>query len=148
MLRNRSAPAARVAPVLIVADVRAAVAWYGAVFGVVEHVRIGEGHRAQLGVPGDDRAEFIVAEQRPGGRRAPLAESRSHQIMLKVDDVKGLVDVAAAHGAVVVDPVRDWEYGERQATLADPFGHHWVLTQTLVDVDPTAWGGTTVTPRR
>jgi hypothetical protein len=39
-------------------------------------------------------------------------------------------------------------YGERQAGLVDPFGHRWVLTQTLRDVDPAEWGGKTVLPRR
>ena len=48
MLTNRSAPHTRITPVLIVSDVRAAVTWYGKVFGFVEHVQIGEGHRAQL----------------------------------------------------------------------------------------------------
>ncbi len=87
MLTNRSAPNARVTPVLTVADVRASVAWYGEVFGL-----------------------------------------------------------AVARGAVLVDPVHDWEYGERQATLDDPFGHQWVLNQTLSDVAPEEWGGETVTP--
>src|SRR5690349_6569831 len=64
MLTNRSAPHARIVPVLTVRDVRAAVAWYGEVLGFVEHVRIGEGHRAQLGLPGG-AAELIVAEVRP-----------------------------------------------------------------------------------
>ena len=43
------------------ADVRAAVDWYAEVFGFVEHVRIGEGHRSQLGRP-DGPAELVVAE--------------------------------------------------------------------------------------
>jgi len=68
MLTNRSAPHAHVVPMLTVADVRAAVAWYATVFGFVEHVQIGEGHRAQLGLP--DGGELIVAEVRPG-RRLP-----------------------------------------------------------------------------
>ena len=51
MLTNRSAPHARVTPVLTVADVRSAVAWYTEIFGFVEHVRIGDGHRSQLGLP-------------------------------------------------------------------------------------------------
>lgn len=142
---NRSAPHARVTPVLIVADVREAVAWYGEVFGFVEHVRIGEGHRAQLGLPGGSPAELVVAEVRPG-RRTP-ERGRSHQVMLKVEDVAALVETAMARQAVLVDPPHDWEYGERQATIDDPFGHQWVLNQTLTDVAPEEWGGTTVTPR-
>ncbi len=131
-------------PVLTVADVRAAVAWYTEVFGFVEHVRIGDGHRSQLGLP-DAPAELVVAEVRPG-RRTP-ERGRSHQVMLKVADVAGVVESAVARGAIVVDPSHDWEYGERQAAIDDPFGHQWVLNQTLVDIAPEQWGGTSVTPR-
>lgn len=143
MLTNRSAPHSLVVPVLTVSDVRAAVVWYATVFGFVEHVQIGEGHRAQLGLGG--RAELIVAEVRPG-RRLPN-ESRSHQIMLKVEDVAATVARATEHGATLSGEVRDWEYGERQATIDDTFGHQWVLTQTLVDTTPEQWGGKTIVPR-
>ena len=50
-------------------------------------------------------------------------------------------------GATAIEGPRDWEYGERQATITDPFGHQWVLTQTLADTAPESWGGQTVTPR-
>ena len=143
MLTNRSAPHARVTPVLTVADVRAAVAWYADAFGFVEHVRIGEGHRAQLGLPGG--GEVIVAEVRPG-RRVPTA-LRSHQVMLKVEDAAATVERATARGGTLSDELHDWEYGERQAAIDDPFGHQWVLTQTLIDTAPERWGGQTVTPR-
>jgi len=144
MLTNRSAPHARVVPVLIVHDVRDAVAWYGEVLGFVEHVRIGEGHRAQLGLP-SGAAELIVAEVRPG-RRLPTAD-RSHQVMLKVEDAGAVLARAIGRGAIESDPLRDWEYGERQAAFTDPFGHQWVLTQTLVDTAPEQWGGQSITPR-
>ena len=145
MLTNRSAPHARVTPVLTVADVRAAVAWYTEVFGFVEHVRIGEGHRSQLGLPNGPAAELVVAEVRPG-RRTP-ERLISHQVMLKVADAAAVVERAIAGGAQLVDPLHDWEYGERQAAVTDPFGHQWVLNQTLSDVAPEQWGGHTVTPR-
>lgn len=145
MITNRSAPHARVVPVLTVSDVRAAVAWYSEVLGFVEHVRIGQGHRSQLGLPDGPPAELVLSEVRPG-RRTP-ADERSHQVMFKVDDVEAVVAAALAKGGVLVDPPHDWEYGERQATLDDPFGHQWVLNQTLTDVAPEEWGGETVTPR-
>ena len=66
MLTNRSAPHARVTPVLAVTDVRSAVAWYTEVLCFVEHVRIGDGHRSQLGLPDGPPAEVVVAEARPG----------------------------------------------------------------------------------
>jgi uncharacterized glyoxalase superfamily protein PhnB len=146
MLTNRSAPAARVVPVLTVADVRAAVDWYGRVFGFVEHVRIGDGHRAQLGLPDGPAAELIVAEVRPG-RRTPV-ELRSHQVMLKVADAADVVERARDAGAAIVQPATDFEYGERQATINDPFGHQWTLTETRTDTAPEAWGGQTVVPRQ
>ncbi|MGB8381621.1 MAG: VOC family protein [Dermatophilaceae bacterium] len=91
------------------------------------------------------RPSWWWAEVRPG-RRTPQ-RGRSHQVMLKVADVTRVVETATTRGAVVVDPPREWEYGERQATIDDPFGHQWVLNQTMVDVAPEQWGGQTVTPR-
>jgi hypothetical protein len=35
----------------------------------------------------------------------------------------------------------DFEYGERQYTAEDPFGHRWTFSQTLRDVAPEDWGG-------
>ncbi|HEY1549324.1 MAG TPA: VOC family protein [Kofleriaceae bacterium] len=145
MIFNRSAPHARVTPVLTVADVRAAVRWYTDAFGFVEHVKIGEGHRSQLGLP--DGGELIVGEVRPG-RRAPTAEARSHQIMLKVEDAAAITKRAVELGATLDDELRDYPYGERQATLTDPFGHQWTLTQTLVDTHPSEFGCELVTDRR
>ena len=143
MATNRSAPWARIVPVLAVADVRQAVAWYVNVLGFVEHVRIGDGHRVQLGLA-DERAELIVREFRSGEQES----GTTHQVMFRVSDVDAVLEAARAAGATADASSRDWQYGERQAGLVDPFGHGWVLTQTLRDVDPADWGGETVVPRR
>ena len=135
---NRSAPRARIVPVIRVREVRAAVEWYCAVFDLVEHVRIGESHRAQLGVPGQ-RAELVVAEEREDSGRV--------EVMIRVEDVDAVLTSARAAGASDVSPSRDWEYGERQGGFIDPFGQTWVLTQTLRDTDLVEWGGQTVVPR-
>lgn len=140
---NRSAPWARIVPVLAVADVREAVAWYVDVLGLVEHVRIGEGHRAQLGVDGE-RAEVVVRELRSD---EPVAGT-AHQVMLRVDDVDTVLEAARTAGAAADETSRDQEYGERQAGFVDPFGQGWVLTQTLRDVEPEEWGGEKVVLRR
>lgn len=40
----------------------------------------------------------------------------------------------------------EFEYGEREATVEDPAGHRWQFSQTIRDVAPEEWGGTTVEP--
>jgi uncharacterized glyoxalase superfamily protein PhnB len=141
MKPNRSIPAATVVPVLSYPDVRAAVAWLSAAFGFEERVRIGEDHRAQLKF-GD--GALIVADT--GSRRAAPARGAgfTHAVLVRVADVRAHCERARAHGAEIVMEPRDWEYGERQYEAIDPAGHFWVFSETLADVQPEEWGGTTV----
>jgi uncharacterized glyoxalase superfamily protein PhnB len=137
---NRSVPRAEVVPVLVVSDVRAAVAWLEAALGCSERVQIGESHRAQL-VFGS--AAVIVADV--GAHRvAPSGEGTTHMVLLRTDDVDALCARAREHGARVHMEPREFEYGERQAEIEDPFGHRWTLSQTVRDVAPEEWGGVTV----
>ncbi len=140
MQRNRSVPGSEVIPVLVYPDVRAAVAWLEAALGFVERVRIGEGHRAQLT---RGSAALIVADVR-GHRVAPSGGAASHSIVLRVDDARATLERAQEQGATVVSEPQDHEYGERQCEIRDPFGHHWTLSQTLLDMAPEQWGGQTM----
>jgi uncharacterized glyoxalase superfamily protein PhnB len=137
---NRSIPQAMVIPVLVYPDVRAAVAWLGAAFGFVERVRIGEAHRAQLKL--GDGAVIAADERRE--QRPPRPGEVTHSVVLRVDDANAVFESAKASGATVVMEPTDFEYGERQATLDDPWGHRWTLSETLRDVAPEEWGGITV----
>lgn len=134
MLTNRSAPPATVTPVLACPDVRAAVAWLEVAFGFEERVRIGDGHRAQLRV-GQDGC-VVVGEN---GATAALTKVR-------VPDVDAAFARATSAGAVIVEELTTWPYGERSGVVADPDGHRWELTQTVRDVAPEEWGGTGVAP--
>ena len=115
-------------------DVRAAVAWLEAAFGFEERVRIGDGHRAQLRV-GEDGC-VVIGEN---GATAALTKVR-------VPDVDAAFARATSAGAVVVEELTTWPYGERSGIVADPDGHRWELTQTVRDVAPEEWGGTAVAP--
>jgi uncharacterized glyoxalase superfamily protein PhnB len=68
----------------------------------------------------------------------------SHLIKVRVPDVDVAFARARDHGARVVEDVRTWEYGERSGVVEDLAGHRWELTQTVRDVAPEEWGGTTV----
>jgi uncharacterized glyoxalase superfamily protein PhnB len=142
MKPNRSIPTSTVIPVLIYPDVREAVAWLGAAFGFAERVRIGENHRAQLSF-GD--GAVIVGDVRHG-RRPPQPGEVTHSVMVRVENVHGHCARAREHGARIVMEPTDFEYGERQYTAEDPAGHQWTFSETLADVAPEDWGGTSVTP--
>ena len=143
MLTNRSLPTATVIPVLVYPDVRAAVAWLSEAFGFIERVRIGEDHRSQLGVGAD--GAVIVADVRHD-RQPPQPGVETHLLKVRVADVDSQVERARAHGARVLQEPEDQPYGEREATVEDLGGHRWQFTQTLRDVAPEVWGGTTVQP--
>ena len=143
MLTNRSAPPVTVTPVLFYADVRASVAWLEAAFGFEERVRIGDSHRAQLRV-GTDGA--VVVAEAGADRVVPAGGGVSHLLKVRVADVDAAFARACEHGARVVEELSTFEYGERSGVLEDPGGHRWELTQTVRDVAPEEWGGTTVAP--
>ncbi|MCH5676300.1 VOC family protein [Streptomyces gilvus] len=138
MRPNRSIPSATVIPVLIYPDVRAAVAWLGEAFGFTERVRIGEDHRSQLTV-GD--GAVIIGDVRQD-RRPPRSGEVTHSVMVRVEDARAHCERARAHGARILMEPTDFEYGERQYSAEDPAGHHWTFSQTLADVAPEEWGGT------
>lgn len=142
MLTNRSMPAAVVVPVLGYPDVLAAARWLCDVFGFSARVVIGD-HRVQLDVPGG--GAVVVA-------RAPDDTARAHgvaayaTIMVRVPDVDAHHGRTVTAGAEVLGPPREFPYGERQYSVADPGGHLWTFSQSMRDVAPADWGGTTALP--
>ncbi len=142
MKPNRSIPSSTVIPVLVYPDVREAVEWLEGAFGFSEHVRIGENHRAQLRF-GD--GAVIVADVR-NERRPPRPGEVTHSVMVRVDDAQAHWECAREHGARILMEPTDFEYGERQYTAEDPAGHRWTFSETLTDVAPGEWGGTSVAP--
>ena len=137
MKSNRSMPQATVIPVLIYPDVREAVRWLDAAFGITERVRIGEDHRAQLRF-GD--GAVIVGDVRKE-RRPPRPGEVTHSVMVRVEDARAHCERAREHGAKILMEPTDFEYGERQYEAEDPAGHHWTFSETLADVAPKEWGG-------
>ena len=139
MKTNRSAPSATVIPVLVYPDVRAAVEWLEQALGFEERVQIGEDHRSQMRF-GD--GALIVADVREGQRRAPGPDDLTHQVMVRVEDARAHFEHVREQGAKILMEPTDFEYGERQYTIEDPWGHRWTFTETLRDVAPEEWGGT------
>ena len=133
-----SPASAALTPYLAVSDGAAAIAWYTEALGAVEQFRVvGDdgriGHAELLIGP----ARFMLADEYPeigvlspatlGG--TPLA------LHLSVDDVDSLFERAVNAGAEALSPPADQPHGARHGTLLDPFGHRWMLSQQLEDID-------------
>jgi uncharacterized glyoxalase superfamily protein PhnB len=141
MTSNRSAPAATVVPILIYADVGAAIAWLCAAFGVQERLRVARGGivvHAQLLV-GDGA---IMLGRAGGPYQPPPSQGTSSYVHVQVDDVDAHHDRAVREGARTVTPLTDMPFGERQYTASDPEGHWWTFSQHIADVAPESWGAT------
>lgn len=132
MLANRSMPTQVLIPVLAYEDVGEAVDALSRAFGFVERWRVGS-HRAQLAV-GTGAAVAIVQGTRPDGD--------ADHVMVRVEDVDTHAERARGAGAEILAEPADMPYGERQYTARDPAGRLWVFSQSVADVAPEDWGGT------
>jgi uncharacterized glyoxalase superfamily protein PhnB len=132
MLANRSIPRCTVIPELIYKDVLAAGKWLCDAFGFTVRIDMGS-HRAQLNV-GDGALVLMEPPKDYKGDRA--------YVMVRVEDVYSHCDRAQQRGARVVRPPADYAYGERQYTVEDFAGHIWTFSQSVADVPPESWGGT------
>jgi uncharacterized glyoxalase superfamily protein PhnB len=142
-------PPCSLLPELVYEDVGEAVQWLCETFGFVKRWTAGN-HRAQLAF-GD--GAIAVTEERVGTGyadqpdaveyRAPRAGAVSHAVMVRVSDVDAHFAHARRRGARIIHVPTDYPYGERQYEVEDLGGHRWTFSETIGDVAPEAWGGST-----
>jgi uncharacterized glyoxalase superfamily protein PhnB len=130
---NRTMPDCNVIPQLVYDDVLAAIDWLCDRFGLVERWRAGD-HRAQLSF---GRCTVAITEP-----RTSRALTGHVSLVLRVPDAVAHHDRARSRGAKIVQELKDYPYGERQYTAEDLGGHHWCFSESIADVLPEAWGGT------
>jgi len=138
-MKNRSAPAAAVVPVLIYEDVGEAIEWLCRAFGFTERLRaVREGviAHAQLEI-----GEGAVMLGRQGGAyRAPRGNEVAAYVHVAVEDVDEHFERARRNGAHILEPPADMPFGVRQYTARDLALHWWTFSQNMADVDPAVWG--------
>jgi PhnB protein len=124
-------------PLLVVRDAPAAIDFYVRAFGATEiarfmNTRSGSVSHADLRV---GTSSFSVTEEaRAWNSDAPPSLGGSPVVLeLQVDDVDAAFDRVLNAGAAVVFPLTDF-CGERMARLRDPFGHIWIVSQTLEEM--------------
>ena len=124
-------------PYLSVRDAAGAIEFYRKAFGATELMRLAQpdgriGH-AEIKI---GAAPIMLADEFPEmGFRGPQSLGGSPvRIHLYVEDVDAVASRAVAAGAKLLRPVQDQFYGDRSGTLADPFGHIWIIATRKEDV--------------
>ena len=126
-----------VTPYLTIRNAANAIEFYRKVFDATETMRLAEpsgriGH-AEITIGG---GAIMLSDEYPEmDVRSPEAIGGSPVgIHLYVADVDSVFDRAVAAGAKPVRKPEDQFYGDRAATLIDPFGHRWFLATRKEDV--------------
>jgi len=128
-----------ITPYLCIKGAAAAIDFYKKAFGARELFRMaapeGKIGHAELQI-GDSR--FMLADEYPEMNfKSPKSLSGSPvNLHIYVEDVDAFVDKAVAGGVKVIRPLRNEFYGDRTASLEDPFGHSWSVATHVEDVPP------------
>lgn len=127
-----------VMPYLRVHDAKAAIAFYKAAFGAKERFRLTMtnkiGH-AEIDIAG---CVIMLSDEFPEmGVIGPKSlKGTSVTMSLMVRNCDAAMKKAIAAGAKIKRPPTDEFYGDRSASLEDPFGHEWMLQQRIEEVPP------------
>jgi PhnB protein len=126
-------------PYLSCKNSAAAIDFYKKAFGATELMRMTQpdgrvGH-AELKIGG---ALIMMADEFPEmGVLSPQSLGGSPVgIHIYVQDVDAVAERAVAAGAKLLRPVADQFYGDRSATMEDPYGHKWFFATHKEDVSP------------
>ena len=138
MIWNRSIPRATVIPVLAYMDANEAAQWLCNAFAFTVRLRV-DTHRVQLNV-GD--GAVIVRELRPHETGLPVG--LGHSVTVRIEDADAHCHRARQQGAHITQEPQTHPYGERQYVAEDLAGHSWTFSQSVTDMFPEDWGGTSV----
>lgn len=128
-----------VTPALTIRDCARAIEFYKQAFGAKELSRMpgpdGKVMHAELKF--GDRVVMMGDEAPQMGARSPqTVGGSSTRLMMYVKNCDAAFQRAVAAGATPEMPPADMFWGDRYATLVDPFGHQWSLATHLRDLTP------------
>lgn len=130
--------ATTVTPYLTAHDAVAALDWYAEAFGAVETFRVvgddGKLGHAEFTI---GTARFMLSDERPqiGVTSPRTLGGTATTLHLEVGDVDAMYARAVDAGATSQQEPADQPHGARHGTLVDPYGHRWMLSQPIEDVD-------------
>jgi PhnB protein len=125
---------------LVFDDATSAIAFYRDAFGATvptEPYTAPDGKVVHSEVRIGDSVVYMTDEgdDRNGVAPSSVGGSVTAVMALNVLDVDALWERAVAAGCEVVYPLADQFYGDRAGRLRDPFGHQWMLSTHIEDVD-------------
>jgi PhnB protein len=129
---------------LVFDDATAAIAFYQEAFGATvreEPHQAPDGKVVHSEVWIGDSVVFLTdegdgeGEERNGVSPSSVGGLVTAVMALNVPDVDALWERAVSAGCEVVYPLADQFYGDRAGRLRDPFGHQWMLSTHIEDVD-------------
>jgi len=155
---SSEAPAtSRLTPYISVSDGVAAIDWYVAVLGAVEHVRYtgddGRIGHAELSIGG---ARFMLSSEYPELGVEVVSPTTlggtPFSMHLEVPDVDAVYERVVADGRSRIGrPPHDEAYGARSFDVIDPFGHRWMIqtptgAPTIEEIESQMEGYSITTP--
>jgi PhnB protein len=124
---------------LIIRNATRALEFYKNAFGATEVMRL-PGPNGSIGhaeIRIGDGHVMLADENADMAHRGPEDLGGSPvSLMFYVKDVDARVAQALAAGATIKYPVKDQFYGDRSASVTDPFGYVWTIATHLEDVAP------------
>jgi len=121
-------------PQLYMEDLSRAIEFYKSAFGAIELRRFsnpdGSVHVAEMSIP---PALFRLHQEVSRAREysPDTLEGTTVVIGLRVDDPDEVAANALAAGGREISPMKNYDYGYRQGTIQDPFGHHWLIEKSI-----------------
>ena len=122
------------APELFINNGVTDISFYKDAFGATEQMRFsnddGSIHVVELSIDG---AIFHIHEitSKPYFFSPGKNNGTTICIGLFVPDVDEVISKAIKAGAIEINPAQDYEYGYRQGTIKDPFGHYWQIQKKI-----------------
>jgi PhnB protein len=130
---------AKITPRLIVLQADRAIQFYVDVFSarVLERYASADGQVVHAALQIGSSVLALADEAPDWHNRSPASLGDSPVLLtLEVDDPDAVCARAVASGATVIFPIADQYYGHREGRIQDPFGHVWILSKVIEQLDP------------